>query len=93
MDRLPWPKVRDYLIAHQDITLDTFARTYSSSFTVTWPYDPSLAIESKLKLSGQQEATLNPVFEAHLRDLRNWDVTKPFREAWPEITVLIDEYR
>lgn len=62
MGRLQWPKVRDYLIAHQDITLDIFAKTYSSGFTVARPYDPSLAIESTQKISGQQESSMNPVF-------------------------------
>ncbi|TPX16860.1 uncharacterized protein E0L32_003422 [Thyridium curvatum] len=93
IDRLPWPEVRKYLILeHPEITLDDFAATYSSSFTISWPYEHShVLLVTKSSPLGEEETTINPVYEEHIRQLKNWNVGKAFREQWPEIAKLIDE--
>ncbi|KAI1265298.1 hypothetical protein F5Y18DRAFT_417072 [Xylariaceae sp. FL1019] len=89
IDRIPWPKARDYLVADPRITLDDFAAAYSTSFSVNWPYEPSLVL---IPGSGESQQVINPVFKEHLRQLKNWTVGTVFRDRWPELAVLIDSY-
>ncbi|KAF3349934.1 hypothetical protein VD0002_g10149 [Verticillium dahliae] len=92
IDRIPWPRAREYLIAHPDITLDDWAAPYSSSFDVSWTYDPSLVVIACIAPdSGNPELSINPVYEEHLRQLRNWTVGDVFRQQFPEISKLVDE--
>ena len=89
IDRMAWPKVRDYLIEHPEITLDDIAATYASSFFVSWNYDPShvlISVDAESKV-----VITNPVFEEHIRQLKNWSVSEPFRQRFPELSALIDE--
>ncbi|KAK2775859.1 trichothecene efflux pump [Colletotrichum kahawae] len=91
IDRIPWPRVREYLIANPDITLDDWAATYSSSFDVSWTYEPSLVlITVATDGPGMSEITINPVYEEHLRQLKNWTVGTLFRQRFPVIADLID---
>ncbi|KAG7146755.1 hypothetical protein HYQ46_004440 [Verticillium longisporum] len=86
------PRAREYLIAHPDITLDDWAAPYSSSFGVSWTYDPSLVVIACITPdSGSTELSINPVYEEHLRQLRNWTVDDVFRQQFPEISKLVDE--
>ncbi|KAM0277421.1 hypothetical protein ACHAQH_005783 [Verticillium albo-atrum] len=92
IDRIPWPRAREYLIAHPDITLDDWAAPYSSSFGVSWPYDPSLVVITSMAADiNGTEFSINPVYEEHLRQLRNWTVGDVFRQRFPDISQLIDE--
>lgn len=78
-------------MAHPAITLDQFAVTYSSSFSVTWPYDPSHIFMPSVHGPGSMDITTNPVYEEHIRQLKNWTVAEAFRNRFPEIAALIDE--
>ena len=93
IDRIPWPTVREYLIQHQEITFDEFAAVYSSSFSVWWPFDAEHVIA---KLTPPQSSTpmavINPIYEEHLRQLRNWTVGDTFRLRFPAIGELVDQY-
>ncbi|KAG7146093.1 hypothetical protein HYQ46_005117 [Verticillium longisporum] len=92
IERIPWPRAREYLIAHLDITLDDWAAPYSSSFDVSWTYDPSLVVIACIAPdSGNPELSINPVYDEHLRQLRNWTVGDVFRQQFPEISKLVDE--
>ena len=91
IDRMSWPKVRDYLIEHPEITLDDIAATYASSFFVSWTYDPShvlISVDAESRM-----VITNPVFEEHIRQLKNWGVGEPFRSRFPELSALVDEER
>ncbi|KAH8670335.1 hypothetical protein BGZ60DRAFT_527808 [Tricladium varicosporioides] len=99
IDRIPWPTARTYLITHPHITFDDFAMVYSSSFDVSWPYSPSHIIEStSTGWSGGNGGnggdgggiSLNPVYEQHLRQLKNWTVGEKFRRKFPELSGIID---
>jgi hypothetical protein len=86
---MPWPKIRDYLIAHPEITIDDIATVYSSSFFVRWQYDPSHIL---ITIDEQSKAVItNPIYEEHVRQLKNWDVSERFRRKFPELAELIDE--
>ena len=88
IDRIPWPRVRDYLIAHPSITLDHFAAVYSTSFSIQWAYNPSHVL---LKATAPgEDIMINPVYEEHIRQLRNWEVGALFRDRYPDIAALID---
>ncbi|EPE07613.1 bzip transcription factor [Ophiostoma piceae UAMH 11346] len=88
IDRIPWPRIRDYLIAHPDITLDHFAAVYSTSFSIQWAYDPSHVL---LKATAPgEDIMINPVYEEHIRQLSNWEVGALFRDRYPDIAALID---
>ncbi|KAI1843563.1 hypothetical protein JX266_010196 [Neoarthrinium moseri] len=92
VDRVPWPKAREYLVQHPEITLDDFASTYSSSFTVKWDFDPAhVLITVNSGGSGLKEVIINPVYEDEIRQLKNWAIGQRFRERFPEIAKLIDE--
>ncbi|KAI8626455.1 hypothetical protein F5Y19DRAFT_478570 [Xylariaceae sp. FL1651] len=93
IDRIPWPKAREYLVAHPEITYDDFAATYSTSFSISWPYDPSLVlIPASDGIPHSEHQNINPVFEEHMRQLRNWTVGNTFRKRWPELAAIIDSY-
>ncbi|OIW28610.1 hypothetical protein CONLIGDRAFT_654811 [Coniochaeta ligniaria NRRL 30616] len=91
IDRIPWPRVREYLVAHPGITLDDFAATYSSSFCVSWPYDPSHILIRTPTAADTEDITINPVYEEHIRQLKYWTVAKTFRARFPEISELMDQ--
>ncbi|KAL2752008.1 hypothetical protein ACRALDRAFT_2030257 [Sodiomyces alcalophilus JCM 7366] len=95
IDRIPWPKAREYLVMHPEITLDDWAALYSSSFNVSWPYDQSHVVIAMTNPNepGVTEYTINPVYEEHLRQMHNWTVGDSFRKRFPEISKLIDEDR
>jgi hypothetical protein len=85
--------VREYLIRHQEITFDEFAAVYSSSFSVWWPYDSNhVIIKIKTPQSTTPMVVMNPIYEDHLRQLKNWRVGETFRQSFPAIADLIDNY-
>ncbi|CAM1505008.1 Fc.00g106450.m01.CDS01 [Cosmosporella sp. VM-42] len=91
IDRIPWPRAREYLISHPEITLDDFAAPYSSGFKLNWPYDPaSVLLAASINVNGTAEITINPVYEEHMRQIRHWTVGDAFRTRFPELTQLID---
>lgn len=85
---MPWPKMRDHLVAHPEITLDHLAAVYSSSFYIQWPYDPAhvlMTAEENSKL-----VVTNPIYEEHIRQLKNWVVGDKFRGRFPELAQAVD---
>jgi hypothetical protein len=91
IDRIAWPNARNYLITHPEITFDDFAMVYSSSFEVSWPYSPSYVIEAQNESGPDRGINLNPVYEQHLRQLKNWTVGDKFRRKFPELSEIIDQ--
>ncbi|KAK0388945.1 hypothetical protein NLU13_2522 [Sarocladium strictum] len=91
IDRIPWPRAREYLISHPQITLDDFAAPYSSGFKLNWPYDPdSVLLTAPTSDDDVAETTINPVYEEHMRQIRHWTVGDAFRLRFPELARLID---
>lgn len=92
IDRIPWPRLRKYLLDRPQITLDDFAAAYSSSFNVEWPYSPSLVITdvTPSREGACKVLHASPVYEEHMRQIRHWTVRGPFRTKFPEMAALID---
>jgi hypothetical protein len=89
VDRMPWPKMRDYLVAHPEITLDDLSAVYGSSFRIRWQHDPAHVL---ITVDEQSKAVItNPIFEDHIRHLENWALGERFRKRFPEISELIGE--
>ena len=93
IDRIAWPRVRRYLIYNPSITLDDFAKAYSTNFNILWPYDASLVVLALETPDGgnSRVVVINPVFEEHIQQLSNWFVADAFRAQFPEISRLINE--
>ncbi|KAF1974286.1 hypothetical protein BU23DRAFT_531782 [Bimuria novae-zelandiae CBS 107.79] len=91
VDRIPWPKIRAYLIDHPEVKFDDFASAYSTSFDIKWDYDPKNVTITCTK-DGRDEISINPIYEEHVRQLKNWTVTGVFRRRFPEMTEIIDSY-
>jgi len=85
------PKLRVYLIEHPEVRFDDFVSAYSLSFYVKWEYDPkSVVMVTKNDESGS--ILINPVYEEHLRQLKNWTVAEKFRRKFPKMAEIIDSY-
>ncbi|CAI6336102.1 unnamed protein product [Periconia digitata] len=91
IDRVPWPRLRIYLIEHGDIKFDEFAAAYSSSFNIEWPYDPDLVIITVTK--DTENIIINPIYEEHITKLSNWTVEGVFRAKFPAMAAIVDSYR
>jgi len=93
MDRIPWPDIRTYLVEHQEISLDDFAAAYSTQFSILWNYDPKLVVMNHPSIStpAQGKVTINPIYEEHIRQLKNWSVSEMFRNRFPEMGQIIDQ--
>ncbi|KAJ4286771.1 hypothetical protein N0V90_013023 [Kalmusia sp. IMI 367209] len=91
IDRIPWPKVREYLIDHPEVKFDDFASAYSTSFNIKWNYNPESVIMTAFN-DEKSGILINPVYEEHLRQLKNWTVEGVFRRRFPDMTEIIDSY-
>ncbi|KAF2192393.1 hypothetical protein K469DRAFT_716935, partial [Zopfia rhizophila CBS 207.26] len=91
IDRIPWPKVRTYLIDHPEVKFDDFASAYSTSFLIRWDYEPNHVIITTTA-DDKGGILINPIYEEHIRQLRNWTVEGVFRRKFPAIAELVDSY-
>lgn len=83
MDYLPWPRMRDRMIAsYADFDFMNWFLPYTTGISINWPYEPTDAL---LSTPGSEELTINPVFERHLRDLNNWSLGPAFAKAYPSL--------
>jgi hypothetical protein len=73
-------EARDLLIQHMDFTKFEEFQRVTSTFCVNWPYnDSDMFIEDPSKT----HISLNPVFESHIRNLKNWTFSSSVVEAFP----------
>ncbi|KAL2676496.1 hypothetical protein Neosp_010254 [[Neocosmospora] mangrovei] len=81
IDNIPWPGVRDILIENPaEYPFQLFSDYYSQNVTVNWKFD---GLDAVSDLNG--EGTLHSIFERHIRDLRNWTVSKAFEDRFPSM--------
>jgi hypothetical protein len=73
------------------VKFDDFASAYSISFDMKWDYDPNSVI---LTTANDEHSSIliNPIYEEHLRQLKNWTVGDNFRRKFPEMTEIMDGY-
>ncbi|KAI9851143.1 MAG: hypothetical protein M1838_004352 [Thelocarpon superellum] len=83
IDHLPWPRMRDRLVRDYDqYPFDDFFVPFTKTISVNWPHDP---METFVPSSEPEQVIINPVFERHIRDLKNWSVGPAFATAFPRL--------
>lgn len=83
VDYLPWPRMRDKLVQiYPSIHFDDFFIPYTTTLSLNWTYE---APDTLLSKEGTEELFINPVFERHIRDLKNWTLGPAFAKAHPSL--------
>lgn len=78
--------MRDALIENPEkYPYSSFTALYSPTVSVNWPYDPMDAIQEV-----ENGMILNPIFEKHIRRLKNWNLSSRFEEYLPGLAGEID---
>ncbi|KAF2646015.1 hypothetical protein P280DRAFT_98 [Massarina eburnea CBS 473.64] len=84
---LNWPyPPRDVLIPAPSSTTSTKTHHTLSTTSGSSPYSPAAASPASHTTTAgkEQEYVMNPAFEAHLRQLKNWSVGPSFAQAFPD---------
>ena len=81
---LAWP----YDHSHVFISLPQNKKTAPEAAFNDWFLPQNYAQGTETKVL--EDPILNPVFEQHLRQLKNWSVSDPFRCRFPELSDIID---
>ena len=90
IDNIPWPKMRDRLVRDynpREYLFDNFFIPFTTTLSVNWPYE---ATDCLLSSPDNDELSINPVFERHLRRLENWSLGPAFARTFPGLQ---DTYR
>ncbi|KAB5540600.1 hypothetical protein GE09DRAFT_1192270 [Coniochaeta sp. 2T2.1] len=81
IDLLIWPDVRDLVIQRMDWNdFPSFRQVAGGSLSVGWPYTDSGAI---LESADGHHLALNPIFKAHIRNVKNWTFGLEVRKEFP----------
>ncbi|KAM3416710.1 bZIP transcription factor [Cercospora zeina] len=81
-DYVPWPYMRSQLALREgQVKFEDFFVPYTTELSLNWPlpYDCVLLRSS----SDGAALELNPAFEHHLRDLKNWSLGPRFAQTFP----------
>ncbi|KAL2869300.1 bZIP transcription factor [Aspergillus lucknowensis] len=83
IDYLPWPRMRDRLVmSYHDYPFENWFIPFTSTLSVNWPYE---ATDCLLSTGDADELIINPVFERHFSDIKNWTLGPAFAEAYPQL--------
>ena len=90
--RVSWPYDHSHVFfsVQRSQSPDTTSTPSCSSET---SYAPSFNSSEEIEISttsSVESAVMNPVFEQHLRDLRNWRVEESFTLKFPELGAIIE---
>lgn len=81
VDLVIWPDVRDSLIRGGDYsTFELFRFVTGNTVSVNWPYTEA---HTFMKCGDGKRLALNPIFEAHIRNLENYTVGYQAAMAFP----------
>lgn len=97
IDLIQWPSLREHVIRNQNsYYFPDFTLPYTCQMSVNWNYDDRDCIitqESLVRGGGRDaklsEPIMNPAFERHLRELKNWSVGPALIEKFPEFAPLV----
>lgn len=64
------------------VKFEEFFVPYTTTLSLNWPY-PKDQVLIQSASADENAMTMNPVFEAHLRDLGNWSLGKEFEGTFP----------
>ncbi|KAH8698506.1 putative bZIP transcription factor [Talaromyces proteolyticus] len=88
VDYLLWPQVRDRLVYnYRNYPFENWFGPYTRTISCNWPYE---ATDCLLHNTDSDELLINPVFERHVRNLRNWTLGTEFAEAYPGLVDVIN---
>lgn len=79
------PAIRQRLFNATHIHFDDFFIPCCSLLCVNWPYSEAQVLISANNPEDPSEVKMNPVFESHIRDLRNWSLGPTFQATYPEL--------
>ena len=83
MDYIPWPLLRDRLIADQKtFVFDHWFIPFTVGLSVNWPYEP---MDCLLSTAEGEDPVINPVFEQHISKISNWSVSPLLMETYPQL--------
>jgi hypothetical protein len=83
VDHIPFPVMREKIVQTQEtheIVFDNFFIPFTTTLNLSWPYEDTDAL---LQGPDGDEVVINPVFERHLRNLKNWSLGERFVKAFP----------
>jgi len=87
--------VREVLIKDQELYhVEEFGAFNSTSVCVNWPYTSDCILLSPTGSPGQDGETmltLNPCFEEHIRNIKNWTQGSRFMRRYPELVHAIQK--
>ncbi|KAK4121790.1 hypothetical protein N657DRAFT_647277 [Parathielavia appendiculata] len=86
LDHLPFPKMREKLVAEYEpgeFPFDNFFIPFTTTLSLNWPYEDAYVL---LASPTGEELMINPVFEQHLAELKNWTLGPAFETAFPQLT-------
>lgn len=87
MDYIMWPRARDRLIySHRNYPFENWFVPYTRTISCNWPYETT---DCLIHNTASDELLINPVFERHVRDLRNWSLGTEFAEAFPALVDVV----
>lgn len=59
-----------------------------SSYDISWAYDHSLVVSITKSV-----ISVNPVFNMHLGQLKNWEAGEEVRRKYPDVALIVDKAR
>ncbi|KAK0385898.1 hypothetical protein NLU13_7073 [Sarocladium strictum] len=88
VDHVPFPAMREKLCRNYDpdhYHFHTFFIPFTRTLRLSWLYEPHLTLLTTTEGNRPPETSINPVFEAHLRDLSNWKLGEAFAKTFPAL--------
>lgn len=85
IDHIPFPKMREIIIKEYDFSVypfDNFFVPFTKTLSLNWPYEDTKVL---LQNSDGSELMINPVFEEHLLDIKNWTLGSFFLNTFPSL--------
>lgn len=87
MDYIMWPRARDKMVySYRNYPFENWFVPYTRTISCNWPYETT---ECLLHNTATDELLINPVFERHVRDLRNWTLGTEFADAFPSLVDVV----
>lgn len=81
--------MREMLVSNQELyRVEDFGAFHSTSVSLNWPYAPDNVLigpSGKPAKDGDTVVVLNPAFEEHMRNMRNWTLGSRFTQRYPEL--------
>ena len=84
--------MRARLSSVDTVRFDEFFVPFTTTLSLNWQY-PADQVLIQEPAAEAEDLRLNPTFETHLRDLKNWSLGREFANAFPDLVedVLIQD--